>query len=176
MAEPEQPNGCRRWAILGLKWLVLVLVIAAVLAWYSQPEDDVLPAAKQEADPDRVAEDILQQITQELEPEPKPEPAPEPKPQPKPRPAPARERGNAHHETEGRMLCTRLIELSARYDYDWNAGLLGNRFPVKRWDGRRIVFAGNAIRFQNGFGAWQQMSYRCDYDTRTKAASIVYIR
>lgn len=82
--------------------------------------------------------------------------------------------GTAQERTEAITACEWLIERHARYDYEWTAWL--DRFPQRGREGSVIVLAGNEVKFQNGFGAWQQMSYRCDYDTRTGKPSLVYLR
>jgi hypothetical protein len=70
--------------------------------------------------------------------------------------------------------CARLIEDSARYRYEWTDGL-GSKFFRAEWSHydaytneygpkRIIEFRGNALRLENGFGAFQKVVYECDFD------------
>ncbi len=85
-------------------------------------------------------------------------------------------KSKAAHETDGHYLCSRLIERSAQYDYDWTAGLLQSRYRSIVWSGSTITYTGNEIKMQNGFGAWRRMSYACEYDTRTGVAGIIRLQ
>ena len=64
--------------------------------------------------------------------------------------------------------CAERIERLANYSFRWTTGwFLGGRFPRYRWedDERRVVTVfGDAIEFQNAFGAWQRHRYSCRVD------------
>lgn len=63
--------------------------------------------------------------------------------------------------------CRPMIERLAQYDFKWTDGMLGSKFPYFRWNNKEkhiITYIGDAIKLQNGFGAWQQYSYSCDYN------------
>ena len=49
-------------------------------------------------------------------------------------------------------------------------------FRWKNEDRGILTYIGDKIRFQNGFGAWQDMIYECDYDPSTKSAMDVRVR
>ena len=75
------------------------------------------------------------------------------------------------HWVDAETRCAPHIENMARYDYDWTDGVLGWKFDQWRWGGREagiMTYRGDNIKFQNGFGAWQRISYECDYNTETK--------
>jgi hypothetical protein len=60
--------------------------------------------------------------------------------------------------------CRRSIEALASYDFQWIEGpkfSVSERYP----DNPAIItYSGDRIRFQNAFGAWQVMTYACDYN------------
>ena len=64
--------------------------------------------------------------------------------------------------------CAERIERLANYSFRWTTGwFLGGRFPRYRWedDERRVATVfGDAIEFQNAFGAWQRHRYSCRVD------------
>jgi hypothetical protein len=68
--------------------------------------------------------------------------------------------------------CRRAVERLAKYAHEWTDGWLGSKFPRFRWHDRaagQLTFLGDSVRFQNGFGAWQNYAYSCDYDPHTDA-------
>ena len=66
------------------------------------------------------------------------------------------------------LECADQIERLANYSFRWATGwFLGGRFPRYRWedDDRRVATVfGDAIEFQNAFGAWQRHRYSCRVD------------
>ena len=64
--------------------------------------------------------------------------------------------------------CAERIERLANYSFRWTTGwFLGGRFPRYRWedDERRVATVfGDAVEFQNAFGAWQRHRYSCRVD------------
>ncbi len=72
-------------------------------------------------------------------------------------------------------VCAPLIESMAQYTHEWTDGWLGAKFDRFMWKDRKggtVAYFGNKIKFQNGFGAWQNMSYQCDYNPGTKTAKV----
>lgn len=75
------------------------------------------------------------------------------------------------HLTSAQTPCQRAIERQARYDFEWTDGWLGTRFMYASYEedtAHIIVYSGDSLRLQNGFGAWSNYSYACEFDTRTK--------
>ena len=77
------------------------------------------------------------------------------------------------HMTAAGIACALPIERLAAYDFDWNVGMGSPRFL--RWmvtdrDKGTLVYLGDAIRLQNGFGAWVPHTYRCVYEPTTDTA------
>lgn len=73
--------------------------------------------------------------------------------------------------TVATVLCPRLIERMARYDYEWTDGMLDVKFSHYRWksvENAIVTVIGDKIKFQNGFGAWSHMTYECDVDPVTQ--------
>lgn len=72
------------------------------------------------------------------------------------------------------VKCQRLVENQARFDYEWtNSMTVGPRFELNKWKDKKnliITYAGDNIKFQNGFGAWSNMKYICDYDVDAQKA------
>ena len=65
--------------------------------------------------------------------------------------------------------CMPHIEKLAKYDYKWTDKFLELKFDRFRWenlDKNNIIYSGNKIKFQNGFGAWQHMNYACIFDPK----------
>lgn len=57
------------------------------------------------------------------------------------------------------VSCNIAIQGRAKYDYKWESA---NRYPLRAWHKEGVVYlAGDAVRFQNGLGAWQRHSYEC---------------
>lgn len=80
--------------------------------------------------------------------------------------------GEKHHVAAARV-CQPLIERMAKYDLQWTDAWHEpkmSRFAWKDKDAGIIVFLGDKVKFQNGFGAWQQVTYHCDYNTLTGEA------
>jgi hypothetical protein len=64
--------------------------------------------------------------------------------------------------------CQAPVESLAKYQAEWTNGW-ELRFPYYRWKSQPagvVTYYGSAVKFQNGFGAWQNMVYECDYDVR----------
>jgi hypothetical protein len=57
------------------------------------------------------------------------------------------------------VSCNLAIEARAKYDHKWESA---NRYPLRAWHKEGVVYlAGDAVKFQNGIGAWQRHSYEC---------------
>ena len=73
------------------------------------------------------------------------------------------------------VTCEVLIERMAKYDYEWTNGFLKRKLQRWRWEDRvvdTIAYTGNRVKFQNGFGAWQHMTYWCFYDPESEIARV----
>lgn len=69
--------------------------------------------------------------------------------------------------------CFDSIEKEAKYIYEWTSEgeHAFQRFNKYGWIDREkgiILYAGDMIRFQNGFGAWQPVTYTCQLDTQSQ--------
>ncbi|HVI27098.1 hypothetical protein [Hansschlegelia sp.] len=64
--------------------------------------------------------------------------------------------------------CSMAVERLAKYQSEWTDGWVEQKFPYYRWGSQTgiVTYYGGAIKFQNGFGAWQNMIYECDFDIR----------
>ncbi len=65
------------------------------------------------------------------------------------------------------VACDDVIERHAKYSHEWTDGMLEPKFSHLRWKNRDkgiVTFIGDKIRFQNGFGAWSNMVYECDFE------------
>ena len=81
--------------------------------------------------------------------------------------------GERHWEYAS-VYCGPLIEDLAAYQHEWDdGGYTPNRFKRATWADRkagRLIYSGNAIKFQNAFGAWRKASYACEYDPLNERA------
>jgi len=68
--------------------------------------------------------------------------------------------------------CPPHIERLAKYQHKWtDEGWFEQKFTHFQWKDRMggvITFLGDKLRFQNGFGAWQNMVYECDFNVNTE--------
>ena len=64
------------------------------------------------------------------------------------------------------FFCSPHIEDQAAYSHEWTDGFIEPKFSrfVARPDRNAVHYFGDKLKFQNGFGAWQRMSYSCLYD------------
>ncbi len=77
------------------------------------------------------------------------------------------------HLSSAHVYCRRPIERLARGDVEWDTGLLTDRFDRFMWPQEEgypegaIRYIGDRAKFQNGFGAWLNVIYLCDFDPAT---------
>lgn len=78
------------------------------------------------------------------------------------------------HAIDAIVACQPIIERKANFDFKWTDGMTsGPKFDLYKWankDKGIITYAGDKIKFQNGFGAWSPMKYVCNFDTNTGKA------
>lgn len=76
------------------------------------------------------------------------------------------------HMLHAAAACKRGIEAQAKWQAEWTDGASRPMFSRHAWanepDGH-IVYFGNQVKFQNGFGAWRRVDYACTFDTRSRA-------
>lgn len=63
--------------------------------------------------------------------------------------------------------CSSRIEQQAKYDFKWTDGIFGRKFPsyfIADPTLKHAMFEGDSLKLQNGFGAWSNYVYRCNYD------------
>lgn len=83
------------------------------------------------------------------------------------------------HSVAASVRCVPPIERSANFTMEWTDRWLERKFSHMRWQDREsgiISFIGDRARFQNGFGAWQNVIYECDYDTENDAVLDISVR
>lgn len=71
------------------------------------------------------------------------------------------------HAGDAAGPCRRSVEALAQYGFEWIDGPLGLKFSVyERYpDNPEIItYSGDKIKFRNSSGAWQVMTYECDYN------------
>ena len=85
--------------------------------------------------------------------------------------------GDTHH-LRATFACQPLVEDAALYTYEWTDGFLGSKFERFQWADRgagTLRYGGDSVRFQNAFGAWQNMTYWCEYDPATETAELIVL-
>ena len=63
--------------------------------------------------------------------------------------------------------CEPFIEKLAKNSFEWTDGMFEPKFSHFRWrdlEQGHITFIGDKIKYQNGFGAWINHVYECDFD------------
>jgi hypothetical protein len=68
-------------------------------------------------------------------------------------------------------LCAPNIEKLAKYNFEWTNWAIDPKLSHYRWkdDSKQvIVYRGDKIKFQNGFGAWTISTYECDFDANSQ--------
>ena len=70
------------------------------------------------------------------------------------------------HSARASVECRPYVERLAKNNFEWADGWTEAKFPRARIskNGALITYVGDAIKFQNGFGAWIYHTYECDYD------------
>jgi len=70
------------------------------------------------------------------------------------------------HNISASVACAKPVERLAKYSHKWTDGWLDIKFSHFRWLDKTagtVTYIGDKIQFQNGFGAWQNYTYECDY-------------
>ncbi|UQV43407.1 zinc ribbon domain-containing protein [Janthinobacterium lividum] len=70
------------------------------------------------------------------------------------------------HIASASIYCKREIEKLAHYSVKWTDTMLEMKFSRFAWFDKpngAITFVGDKIQFQNGFGAYQDSIYECDF-------------
>ena len=83
------------------------------------------------------------------------------------------------HIIAATAACTPHIERAAKYSHEWSNGALESKMAGSRGSSEErgdVTYHGDRVRFQNGFGAWQNIIYECDYSADTGAVLAVRVR
>ena len=78
-----------------------------------------------------------------------------------------------NYGTEAGIRCRPLIERLAKNQFEWTDSWSESKFSsylVKTSKPYVLTVVGDKIKFQNGFGAWTNMKYYCDYNVKTQKA------
>lgn len=71
------------------------------------------------------------------------------------------------HRVDATIACQPEIERLARFRFEWTDGMLGQKLTRYAWAGEPggpVAYLGDAIQFENGFGAMQRHIYACTFD------------
>ncbi len=74
--------------------------------------------------------------------------------------------------------CDDVIEKHAKYSHEWTNGTLEMIFSRYKWKNEEtgeVTYIGDKIKFQNGFGAWQNMMYSCDFEPKSSTVISVQV-
>jgi predicted RNA-binding Zn-ribbon protein involved in translation (DUF1610 family) len=83
------------------------------------------------------------------------------------------------HNITAAIQCDSDVERLAKYSHKWTDGIFEPKFSHFLWKDEPngvITFIGDKIQFQNGFGAWQNYIYECDYNPISNQALDVRAR
>jgi len=78
-----------------------------------------------------------------------------------------------HHRLAAEIQCRIPLEQRARYGFEWTDGWTESKFERStiKWKNQekgQVTYFGDKLRFQNVFGTFQRVRYRCDYDTENE--------
>lgn len=65
------------------------------------------------------------------------------------------------------VFCSKQVERIAKYDFKWTDSWYQAKYDRIAWKDKEkgwLIYAGDKIKFQNGFGAWGNFKYFCHYD------------
>ncbi len=83
------------------------------------------------------------------------------------------------HILDAHIACRSGIEAAARYGYRWIVPFGENRFTYVEWRNEEtmegLIFSGDQVEFQNGYGAWQRHTYSCYYSPDTDSALVLAV-
>ena len=69
------------------------------------------------------------------------------------------------HQAAAAEPCSAAVIALAKWDHEWTTNPAPARF--NKWSAGRgngtILYQGDALKLQNGFGAWQQVKYYCEF-------------
>lgn len=74
------------------------------------------------------------------------------------------------------VYCEAPIEKLAKYKVEWTDGMFEPRFKEFQWDNKdagTMMYFGDSVKFQNGFGAWENHAYACTFDPIAKKVTFV---
>jgi hypothetical protein len=80
------------------------------------------------------------------------------------------------HLIAASVRCADNVERLARFQSEWTGSSWLPKFTAFRWKDSgsgTVTYVGDQVKFQNGFGAWQNMVYECDFDPETKTVLAV---
>lgn len=76
------------------------------------------------------------------------------------------------HFINAAVYCEKPIERLAQYSVEWTDGIGSPKFGYYRWKDQPkgyITYIGDKLKLQNGFGAWSNYIYECDFDPANNA-------
>lgn len=76
------------------------------------------------------------------------------------------------------LLCQGPIEKLAKNSVKWTDGALEPKFSRFRWKDQKagiVTHIGDKAQFQNGFGAYVNVTYTCDLDMNKSPAEVVEV-
>jgi hypothetical protein len=71
------------------------------------------------------------------------------------------------HQARASVFCAKQVERLARYDFKWTDSWDQVKFDWIGWKDKEkklLIYGGDKIKFQNGFGVWANYMYKCVYD------------
>lgn len=83
------------------------------------------------------------------------------------------------HFVAASVRCRGPIERSANFSMEWTDLWYEQKLSHFRWRDQEagvVTYIGDKARFQNGFGAWQNVIYDCDYDTLNDTVMDIRVR
>lgn len=82
------------------------------------------------------------------------------------------------HAVDAMLTIRENIERRAKYQFEWLEGAYSYKHVRFKWKNKSagvLTYLGDGVKFQNGFGAWQNMIYQCDYDPASGQATNIKV-
>lgn len=83
------------------------------------------------------------------------------------------------NELNAIMKCQSSVDRFAKYSTEWTDSITKPIFKGNEWANEKegiIRYLGDTVKFQNGFGAWTNMIYMCEFNPATSMITHIEVK